>query len=416
MRPFRSFGLFTAIGVVSAMVYSLLVTPVAIAWWPWSTAGRARRPAVAGWLGAFGEAAYRRRRLLLVATGVVALLAAVGVSRVYVQDSWMGNFDPDSRVRRAFDVVRERLLGPMVLYIEMDTGEDDGIKEPQFLESLMRLEEGVKKLPSVGGTLSVAKILRKVHREFTGTDTVPQKKGASALFLMLMEGKSYDNLWRPPYRRCLVHSFCRTDDYVIGRRDFPVLQGMVDEHLPGVVVSYGGDFALSYHWVRLLISSFAKAFSGSAVLVFLAVLLFSRSLRFSVLTITPILLALLLNFGVMGLLGIPFGVATSMFSSIILGIGIDYAIHLQSKLDALGGAGAQAARLAFASAGKAILWDAVVVISGFSVLLLSEMPPTRILGIMVALGMGASFVATYLLLPALWRPQKARPVAPPVDA
>jgi len=409
MRPFRSFGLFTAFGVISAMAYSLLVTPVALAWWPWRAGGRAQRSSVAGWLGAFGEWAYRRRRLLLVTAGIVGLVAVAGASRVYVQDSWMGNFDRDSRVRRAFEVVRTKLLGPMLLYVEIDTGVDGGIKEPRFLRRLIEAEDEVRKLPSVGGTLSVAKILRKVNREFTGRDAVPRKRGASAFFLMMLEGGSHDNLWRPPYRRCLVNAFCRTDDYISGQANFPIFQATMEEHLPGVVISYGGDYSLSYHWVRLLIANFIKAFAGSAVLVFLTVLLFSRSLRFSVLTIAPILLALLLNFGVMGLLGIPFGVATSMFSSIILGIGIDYAIHLQSKLDALGGAGPQAARMAFASAGKAILWDAVVVICGFAVLLLSRMPPTRTLGGMVALGMGASFAATYLLLPALWSPGRTRP-------
>jgi len=405
MAPFRTYGLFTAFGVLVAMCYSLLVTPAVLALRPVRVSERLARPLASRWLGAFGGLVARRRWAFVVAILAVSALAGVGASRVYVQDSWMGNFTKDSAVRVAFNVVRQKLLGPMLLNVELDTGRPDGIKAPEFLRRLDALETQVPRLESVGGALSIGDVLKKMNREFTGRDEPPAKQGTAAEFLLIL-GRSYEELWRYPFQKCLVTVFCRTDDYVSGRQNYPAFKEMVEAALPGVQATYGGDFALSYHWVDLLPRNFVKSLGSSVVLVFLAVLAFSRSLRYSLLTAVPILLAVLLNFGAMGLLGIPFGVSTSMFSAIILGIGIDYAIHLQSRMDHLGRGlpRCEAVAAAFGSTGRAIMWDAVVVCAGFLVLLLSDMPPNRSLGLMVSLGIAVSLVSTCFLLPALWSP------------
>jgi len=52
------------------------------------------------------------------------------------------------------------------------------------------------------------------------------------------------------------------------------------------------------------------------------------------------------------------------------------------------------------TAGKAITFNAIVVICGFLVLLLSNFPPTRIMGIMVSLNMFTCLLGALTLLPA----------------
>ncbi len=410
MRPFRTYGLFTAFGVMAAMAFSLLVTPAVLSLRPARSRVRVSGAASGRWLGALGGFMARRRAAFALAIGAVIVAAGIGASRVYVQDSWMDNFDKGSQVRQAFEVVRQKLYGPMLLYLELDTGRPDGIKDPDFLRRLGALQRDMATVPMVGGTLSVEQILRKANKEFTGRDEPPAKAGAAAFFLYNLEGHSYDNLWCYPYQKCVVMIFCRTDDYATGKANYNGLRRMVVDRLPGIGASYGGDFALSYHWVGLLLSNFVRSFVASAIMVFLAVLAFSRSLRYSAFTVAPILLAVLLNFGVMGFTGIPFGVATSMFSAIILGIGIDYAIHLVSKMDRVpAGLGrVETVSAAFASTGRAILWDALVVLAGFLILLLSRMPPNRTLGLMVSLGIAVSLVATYLVLPVLWSPGRGK--------
>ena len=100
----------------------------------------------------------------------------------------------------------------------------------------------------------------------------------------------------------------------------------------------------------------------------------------------PIAITAIISFGVMGLMGIALSTTTALVSSIAIGIGIDYAVHfierykiyaLQTKdLDLTIGK-------TMHHSGRAISFNALVVIAGFLVLLFSVFPPNRALGALV---------------------------------
>ncbi len=220
MHPFRTYGVFTAVGVMVAMAFSLLVTPAVLGLRPARSRARLSGAASSRWLGALGGFMARRRRTFALVIVIIIAVAGLGASRVYVQDSWMDNFDKSSPVRQAFEMVRQKLYGPMLLYLELDTGRPDGIKDPDFLRRLAALQEDMATVPMVGGTLSVEQILQQANKVFTGHDEPPTKAGASAFFLMNLEGHSYDDLWCYPYQKCVVMIFCRTDDYATGKANY----------------------------------------------------------------------------------------------------------------------------------------------------------------------------------------------------
>jgi predicted RND superfamily exporter protein len=119
----------------------------------------------------------------------------------------------------------------------------------------------------------------------------------------------------------------------------------------------------------------------------------------------PIVFTSVVNFGLLGISGISLSVTTALISSIAIGIGIDYAIHFIERYReyaAIKGDKVLAGRLTMRHTGRAILFNAVVVITGFLVLLFSVFPPNRELGAFVALNMFVSFLGTvtvmYLLL------------------
>jgi predicted RND superfamily exporter protein len=115
---------------------------------------------------------------------------------------------------------------------------------------------------------------------------------------------------------------------------------------------------------------------------------------------------MLFTFGAMGWLGVPLGVATSMFSAMTLGVGVDYAIHLLERwksLRAVGASAEEAMRAALASSGPTICVDAASVALGFGILTLSQVPASARLGGMLALSLGAALLATFLVLPAAAR-------------
>jgi predicted RND superfamily exporter protein len=169
-------------------------------------------------------------------------------------------------------------------------------------------------------------------------------------------------------------------------------------------VSFAGDVAVSQTLIDAIVRTQVQSVLGSLLGILLVTVILGRSLWFGILCVIPCSIAVLVNFAAMGWLSIPLGVATSMFASMALGIGVDYAIHLQShwrRLRAEGIAGRAALIEAIATTGPAILIDTLAIVVGFGILTLSQVPANARLGGLVALSIGTCFATTILVLPAL---------------
>ena len=129
-----------------------------------------------------------------------------------------------------------------------------------------------------------------------------------------------------------------------------------------------------------------------------------KSFKISLIGSVPIVITALISFGIMGFLNIPLNSTTALLSSIAIGIGIDYAVHfieqyrINSKIynDRI-----KIAQVTMAHSGRAIIYNAIVVIAGFLVLLFSSFPPNRELGALVSLNMFTSFVGTLTIMAVL---------------
>jgi len=142
--------------------------------------------------------------------------------------------------------------------------------------------------------------------------------------------------------------------------------------------------------------------------VFLAILVMFwalfRSFSLALLALAPNLLAAGLVLGIMGLLGIPLDIMTITIAAIIIGIGVDDAIHYLHRFRdeyARAGNAQTAVRNSHASIGNAIYYTSITVIIGFSVLGFSKFMPTVYFGLMTALAMVLALLANLALLPSL---------------
>jgi predicted RND superfamily exporter protein len=115
----------------------------------------------------------------------------------------------------------------------------------------------------------------------------------------------------------------------------------------------------------------------------------------------PIAITALVNFGVMGIFNIPLSSATALISSIAVGIGVDYAIHLiehyrNRRLEDF--SIREAAFATISHTGRAIIYNAIAVMGGFAVLMFSVFPPNRQVGTLIVINMATSAIGTLSIL------------------
>ncbi len=153
-----------------------------------------------------------------------------------------------------------------------------------------------------------------------------------------------------------------------------------------------------------LLRSQISSMGMALILVFVLLIFQFRSLTGGIIGITPVLLTILINFGVMGFFHIPMDDATMMIASLSIGIGIDYSIHFASrfKRENTRQQNVHAAlKTTLDTTGVAILINALAVGLGFLVMLLGDIVPLQRFGWLTALAMLTSATGAIFVLPAL---------------
>jgi len=169
-------------------------------------------------------------------------------------------------------------------------------------------------------------------------------------------------------------------------------------------LTVSGDAAMALEANNLIVSSQTRSIIISFIIVFLIVAISFRSVIAGLYGIIPLAFSLIINFGLMGHLGIKLDVGTAMVASIAIGIGVDYTIHFlhsyhaeRIKEDDLH----LVTQKTLTTTGKAIIFNAISVAAGFLVLLFSNFYPLIYLGFLIAVTMCTSSIASLTILPLL---------------
>ncbi|SIQ62174.1 efflux RND transporter permease subunit [Halanaerobium kushneri] len=169
-------------------------------------------------------------------------------------------------------------------------------------------------------------------------------------------------------------------------------------------LSVAGHANMSLAANELIIGSQINSIIVSFIIVFIIVALAYRSIIAGIYGVIPLAFSLLINFALMGYTGIKLDIGTAMVASVAIGIGVDYTIHFldkyhenRLKTDDLH----QVTRNTLISTGKAIIFNALSVAAGFLVLLFSNFYPLVYLGLLIAVTMFTSSLASMTILPLI---------------
>ncbi len=143
-----------------------------------------------------------------------------------------------------------------------------------------------------------------------------------------------------------------------------------------------------------------------AVFVFLTVAywLTGNSATLGAVTLLPVALATSWILGTMYLIEMPFNVLTGMITSLTIGLGVAYSIHVSARytleLDRQGNVW-DAMHTTVTGTGGALLGSAATTVGGFGTLALAILPVLRQFGIITGLTVTYAFLASVMVLPTL---------------
>ncbi len=190
-----------------------------------------------------------------------------------------------------------------------------------------------------------------------------------------------------------------------------LVAGALMEREPSSGLIPGGELSLGYQvsgvpvlyrgLSRSVTSNQFRSLGMALGLVLLIMIVLFRSPVSGALAAAPTVITLVAIYGLMGAMELHLDIGTSMLASIIIGAGVDYAVHLMAAWR--GDDVARAGRHAAQHAGPAIATNALMVAAGFFVLTLGDAKPLQNVGRLTATAMLVAALATFLAVPALSR-------------
>ena len=435
IKPIIDFGLMMTLSL--ALVYAILFTSI-----PAIMMLMPQRPLKvvdkgnAGFTMRLARFTDRHGRFVLVCSLAIAILGAVGMRKLEVENSFINYFKQDTEIYQGLKQVDETLGGTTPLEIVLkfpppvaDDSEDSELAEmygdepapksdywftPEKVERIKRVHDFLETVPGVGKVTSLASIVRVAEDLNKGREFDPFE--LNVIYKRLPENLKQEML--SPYVS-IDHDEARIAlrilDSTPGLRRNALLEQIRHglEHDVGLKpdeYQLTGLLVLYNNMLQSLFASQSKSIIWTMLGVLATLWFLFRSLKAALIGLIPNIVAACAVLGFMGWTGVPLDMMTIMIAALTVGIAVDDCIHYLHRYgveypnyrD-----GVQTMYQCHASIAKAALYTTMTVCCGFSILVLSNFVPSIMFGILTTVAMTVAILGALTLMPKLilmWKP------------
>jgi len=425
LKTFQAFGLFTAFGVLSALVIELTFIPAIRSLLRPSlkekklSAARsdstARRPDLLDrFLASVAtQVAGPGRWKILIGAVLFFALSIVGTLKVEVSNSNRSQFFESTQLRKDERAINEKFAGTSTFYVLLEAEKEGALKTPEVANAIDRLQRQMEEMEDVGKTESYVDYVKQMNETMNQGDPayhrVPESQAeiAQLLFLYSVSGNPADfsRLMRPQQDEAVIWVFLKSDDTRLAEKMIGMIDRFQETDFKGLDVKMGvaGSSPVVVALNQEIIRGKAKNIIQIAVITFLIIAFVRRSFLGGIFVLIPLSLSVLINFAVMGFTGVALGIGTAAITAMAVGIGADYEIYLIFRFREeylKRGNMEEAVRITLQTSGKAIIFVALAVSSGYALLAFSGFY-LHMEGILVPLAMLTSCLGALIILPAL---------------
>ncbi len=409
--PAKRLGVMAAIGITFALLVSLLFLPAVMSLLKrpecdMATRGKQRFSFERNLLRAGRVVARHPKRVIATVTVITVALAA-GVSWLKVDSNVINFFPRKHATRVTAGIINENFGGSenLAVMIEGD------IKDPAILKRLDKYARDLEQLPDVGSVTSLATAIKAMSRALNdpdepGYDRIPDSRQAVAQYLELynMSGDpdDFEKIVDFNYEHAQMMITLRNPDASAIRAVVAVIEDMTAGD--PAVKFIGGASMVTAELSDIVVRGQMIALAVAIAVIAIMLMIMFRSPTAGILAAIPLIVAIVLVFGLMGCLGIRLDIATAMLSSIMIGVGVDYTIHFLWRYRSERQAGrdySAAVVNTLTTTGRGIAFNALSVIIGFGALMVSLFPPIRFFGFLVVMSIFSCVIGALALVPAL---------------
>jgi hydrophobe/amphiphile efflux-3 (HAE3) family protein len=307
--------------------------------------------------------------------------------------------DENSKLYLEFDHLYNDRFGTQSIVILV---EGDAVTTPASLKAMDRLTSQMETVENVLGTVSLAEMVMDAEAQETGVQKVPDSQARIDDILEVLERTNPATLHAilPDRRHTTISIQLPTYISMDSMKAilFEANSAVVMAEFPaGSDTVVTGEVALRTDIEREIQTSMLTLLLISGLLMVVALLLVFRHVHLPLLPLPIVFLGIIWTFGMMGYLQVPLTMVSMAAFPILIGLGIDYAIQFQNRIEEefqRGGSIAVAVIDTVAHTAPAVLIALIITGAGFVSLFSSSVPMIRDFGLLCLIGIIMCYISS----------------------
>ena len=193
--PIKYFGVFTAFGVLVALLLSLIFIPASIMLFglPKVKPVKEGYDDNKGFAFRFAKGVVTRKSVSIIITAVIIVASIIGMQKIWINSSFLDKFEKTSDIVQTDKFINEHFGGTTTLNLILDGGnQKDIFKHPEVLSLVDEMQNKVEKgLPVVGNSFSLADYIDRMNKVMNADkeefNKIPDNQNMIAQYLLLYE-------------------------------------------------------------------------------------------------------------------------------------------------------------------------------------------------------------------------------------
>lgn len=412
--PFHDLGNITAMGVMFAFIFSVTFLPAWVSVLPVKVSANLD-PDHKDSMTKLADFVIAKQKAFFWGSMAVLLLLAAMIPRIIIDDNFVEYFDEGIEFRTDSDYIIDNLTGINMAFYSVESGEPQGVNNPQFLDGIARFQDWLYEQPEVVHVNSISDTLKRLNKNLHADDPswykIPGEQDLAAQYLLLYEmslpyGLDLNNQINVDKSATKIAvtlgDLSTTEIIAFNTRAEQWLKDNTAEAMHAQGTSTGLMFS------NITMRNIEQMLQGSFIALVLIsfILLFAlRSTKLGILSLVPNLTPAIAAIGIWAITYQMLGMAAAFVFAISIGIVVDDTVHFLSKyLRAKrenGLSTENAIRYAFSTVGQALWVTTIVLVVGFALLSQSSFLVNQQTGILMAITIATALILDFLFLPTL---------------
>ena len=409
IEPLFGYGIIIGVGIAWAWFLSSLMLPAVISLKKWNLESKAitELSIFEKVINKLGKIVLTHPKYVFSAGATIVLIGLFGISKVVVDVNMSKFFKPGTEIRDTMDFMDDKMAGTVDIRVRVE----GDMKNPQTLSSMRALQKKMEENEKVTTSFSIANVVEQMHRtvmdDNSDYETIPDNRekvnNLFTVYSMSGDLDDFSSIVDYDYKTGLITAFSKvmsTDEiFVFVEKMNGHVKTMMDRDL---IVDFTGMIVVLRDLVIMIVRSSVVSIIFSLIVIGILASIFFKRILWGMLAVIPLTSAVIINFGFMGYFGIELSHITAILSSIIIGVGVDFAVHyiaqfrrLSRTIDAN-----KLSREVIDDVGYPIILDAGSNM-GFGALLFSTFVPIQYIGGLTVFAMVSTSIGTLTVLSAL---------------